>query len=158
MKAIGKLVLGAVLLAGSTAAIATTADAGPYGGYGHGPGWGRPGGYVGIGVGPGWAGGRWYGYPRPVYPFLPPPVVSADGYNNYNGYTVQTYAPMNPQGYNRGPDGNPQRPEYWYFCANPEGYYPYVHDCDNWQQEPSQGGAPPGDYPEYQHPDFQVGQ
>jgi len=51
-------------------------------------------------------------------------------------------------------DGNPQRPEYWYFCANPEGYYPYIQDCDNWQQEPSQGGAPPGDYPEYQDPDF----
>jgi len=180
MKAIGKLVLGALMLAGSTAAIATAADAAPHGGYGYGPGWGRPGAHVGIGVGPGWTGGRWvhgwhgpsygwwwavgnswYGYPRPVYPYpsyLPPPVVSADGYDGYGPGNAQNYAQGytqgNVQGYNRGPDGNPQRPEYWYFCANPEGYYPYVHDCDDWQQEPSQGGAPPGDYPEYQSDDF----
>jgi hypothetical protein len=167
MKAIGKLVLGALMLAGSTAAIVSTAEAAPYGGYGYGPGWGRPGAHLSFGVGPGWTGGRWvhgwhgprhgwwwtvgnswYAYPRPAYPYpsyLPPPVVSADGYDSYRPA---------PQGYTRGPDGNPQRPEYWYFCANPEGYYPYVHDCDDWQQEPAQGGAPPGDYPEYQSDDF----
>ena len=32
MKAIGKLVLGALMLAGTTAAIASTAEAAPYGG------------------------------------------------------------------------------------------------------------------------------
>lgn len=34
--------------------------------------------------------------------------------------------------------GNPQsvaQPYYWYYCANPEGYYPYVQRCPGgWQQ------------------------
>src|SRR5688572_15957874 len=58
MKAIGKLVLGALLLAGATAA-APAAEAAGYGGYGHGPGWGRPGAHFSFGVGPSWRGGRW---------------------------------------------------------------------------------------------------
>ena len=174
MKAIGKLVLGALMLAGSTAAIASAAEAAPYGGYGYGygygPGAGRPGAHFGVGVGPGWSGGHWvhgwhgpsygwwwavgnswYRYPRPIYPYpaYGPPVVADDYYGSAptNG---QDYA----QGFARGPDGNPQRPAHWYFCANPEGYYPYVQDCDDWKQEPAQGGAPPGDYPEYQDDDF----
>ncbi len=158
MKAIGKLVLGALMLAGTTAALAPSSEAAPYGGYGygHGPGYGRPGAYFSFGSGPAWSvGNSWYLYPRPVYPYpaYGPPVVAGDEYG---------YAPNNgrdyAQGYARGADGNPQRPDYWYFCANPEGYYPYIQDCDNWQQEPSQGGAPPGDYPEYQDPDFRVEQ
>ena len=173
MKAIGKLVLGAPMLAGATAAIAPASEAAPYGGYGYGPGYGRPGAHLNFGAGPARTGGRWvhgwhgprygwwwsvgsswYLYPRPVYPYPAyyPPVVAGDEYG---------YAPRErdyAQGYTRGPDRNPQRPEYWYFCQNPEGYYPYIQDCDNWQQEPAQGGAPPGDYPEYQHDDFRLQQ
>ena len=149
MKAIGKLVLGALMLAGTTVAVAPAAHAqwyggGYYGGYGYGPGWGRPGVGFSFGVGPSWR--RYprsaYGYYR--YPnYLPPPVV--DDY----------YGPPPPRDYGEGyADRNPQRPQYWYFCENPEGYYPYVQDCDNWQQEPAQGAVPPGDYPEYSDPDF----
>jgi len=169
MKAIGKLVLGALMLAGTSAAIAQSAEAAPYG-YGYGPGWGGPGVGFGFGTGPAWTGGRWvhgwhgprygwwwtvgnswYLYPRPVYPYpaYGPPVVGEDYYGSPRD-SGQDYA----QGYARGPDGNPQRPEYWYFCQNPEGYYPYIQDCDDWQQEPAQGGPPPGDYPEYQDDDF----
>lgn len=25
-------------------------------------------------------------------------------------------------------------PNYWYYCDNPAGYYPYVQSCDAWQQ------------------------
>ena len=25
-------------------------------------------------------------------------------------------------------------PNYWYYCQNPAGYYPYVQNCDSWQQ------------------------
>lgn len=26
-------------------------------------------------------------------------------------------------------------PGYWYYCNNPEGYYPYIQQCPNgWQQ------------------------
>ena len=169
MKAIGKLVLGALMLAGTAVAMAPAAEAQYYGGgYGYGPGYGRPGAHFSFGAGPSWRSGRWvhgwhgprhgwwwtvdnswYLYPRPSYPYpaYGPPVIDDDyGYApRERGYT---------QTYNRGPDGNPQRPEYWYFCQNPEGYYPYVQDCDDWQQEPAQGGAPPGDYPEYQEDDF----
>ena len=149
MKAIGKLVLGALMLAGATAAVAPAAQAQWYGGgyyggyYGHGPGWGRPGVGFGFGVGP-----SWRRYPRPVYPYpnyyLPP----ADEY--YGAPTLRDYGGR----YDRGPDPNPQRPQYWYFCENPEGYYPYIQDCDNWHQEPAEGPTPPGDYPEYNDPDF----
>jgi hypothetical protein len=168
MKAIGKLVLGALMLAGTAIAVAPGAEAAGYGGYGHGPGWGRPGAHFSFGAGPSWRGGRWvhgwhgprqgwwwtvgnswYLYPRPVYPYptyAPPPYASADEYYpNARGYA---------QSFDPGPNRNPQRPNYWYFCENPEGYYPYVHDCDNWQQEPAQGPVPPGDYPEYSDPDF----
>lgn len=145
MKAIGKLVLGALMLAGTTAAVAP-AEAAWYGGYGYGPGYGGPGAHFSFGAGPVWRGGRGL-YPRPVYPYPTyyPPVVVGDDYG---------YAPRErdyARGYTRG---NPQRPEYWYFCQNPEGYYPYIQDCDDWQQEPAQGAVPPGDYPEYQHEDF----
>src|SRR5262245_55654685 len=150
MKAIGKLVLGALMLAGATAVVAPAAQAQWYGGYGYGygPGWGRPGTSFSFGVAPSYRYGR-YRYARPYYGYpgyLPPP--SADDY-----YGAPTLPPRDySQGYR---DPNPQRPTYWYFCENPEGYYPYVQDCDNWHQEPAEGDRPPGDYPEYSDPDFQ---
>lgn len=34
--------------------------------------------------------------------------------------------------------------EYWYYCANPLGYYPYVAVCNvEWQAVPPGFGAPP---------------
>lgn len=62
--------------------------------------------------------GVWYFYPFPVYPYpdpYQPPVI------------VQQPAP----------------PQYWYYCADPAGYYPYVAQCRvNWQQVPA--SPPPG--------------
>lgn len=67
-------------------------------------------------------GPAWYFYPYPVYPypdpFLPPTIVLS--------------AP----------------PQYWYYCANPPGYYPYVPQClTEWQRVPATGvpafSAPP---------------
>ena len=61
-------------------------------------------------------GGAWYFYPTPVYPYpdpYQPPVV------------VVTPAPAAPQ--------------YWYYCSNPQGYYPYVPQCPTtWQRVPAQ--------------------
>ncbi|HXC38725.1 MAG TPA: hypothetical protein VN667_07245 [Burkholderiales bacterium] len=64
-------------------------------------------------------GGVWYFYPAPVYPypdpFQPPTVVL-------------------------GPEPSP--PHYWYYCGNPQGYYPYVAQCAvPWQRQLA-GGAP----------------
>ena len=29
----------------------------------------------------------------------------------------------------------PPTQQYWYYCQNPQGYYPYVGECpDGWQQ------------------------
>jgi hypothetical protein len=61
-------------------------------------------------------GGNWYFYPAPVYPYpdpYMPPVVAMPA------------APA-PQ-------------PTWYYCANPQGYYPYVAQCTvPWQPVPAQ--------------------
>lgn len=77
-----------------------------------------------------------YGYPSPYY------------YPPYYGYGSPYYYPqaaVSPptyieQGYDQGaaPQSN-----YWYYCSNPDGYYPYVKQCPGgWQrvvpQPPSQ--------------------
>jgi hypothetical protein len=83
----------------------------------------------------GWHGGRfgwwwtvengWYFYPEPVYPFptyVPPPVVVAE-----------PPAVMVPQ----PPTGRPPA-QYWYYCYNPPGYYPYVPACTGpWRPVPA---------------------
>ena len=57
-------------------------------------------------------GPTWYFYPAPIYPYpnpYVPPVI------------------VQPQ------------PNYWYYCNNPAGYYPYVADClVPWQPVPAQ--------------------
>jgi hypothetical protein len=83
---------------------------------------------VGVYLGPGWGGG--WGYP--YYPYYP----------NYPAYPY--YYPSYPYyPYYSGPPAvNQQQPEtyiqrdspdegqvYWYFCKDPEGYYPYVKKC-----------------------------
>ncbi len=147
MRRVGKSLMAALLIAAAGIAIAS-----PVAGAWYGPG---PGRYGPAFRGPGWASGRWvhgwhgprygwwwtaggawYLYPRPIYPYpayLPP-------LEDYN-------APEFRQGYAQGvPRGIP----YWYYCDNPLGYYPYVQDCENWRelQAPSNGppprdGAPP---------------
>ena len=95
-----------------------------HGGYGHfhgrphvgvwlGSGWGY--GY-GYGYGPGWYGDPWYGYPY-GYPYgrtvivQPPPVYIEQG-------------------------GVPTA-QMWYYCARPQGYYPYVKNCSTaWRAVP----------------------
>ena len=59
------------------------------------------------------AGGVWYLYPSPVYPYPnpwepPPPVVL-----------------MPPAGVTLSPPPT----QYWYFCDAAPGYYPYVATC-----------------------------
>ena len=61
--------------------------------------------------------------PRIVIPFGPywapygyPPVVVAPPPQVY----VQPSPPVPAQ---------PPPPSYWYYCANPPGYYPYVQQC-----------------------------
>ena len=72
--------------------------------------------------------GLWYFYPSPVYPYpdpYQPPVVLQP---------AQTPAS-----------------QYWYYCADPAGYYPYVAQCRvNWKQVPA--SPPPGSEPQPVYP------
>ena len=65
----------------------------------------------------------WYFYPAPVYPYpqyVPPAVV-------------EEQAPPVPTGLPPS--------QYWYYCDNPQGYYPYVASCGTpWRPVPA---APP---------------
>jgi hypothetical protein len=70
-------------------------------------------GHVFVGVGPWWWGPPVYPYPYPVY--SSPPVV------------IQQTPPVYIQQDAPTPAAAPQ--QYWYYCENPKGYYPYVPQC-----------------------------
>lgn len=81
---------------------------------------------------PGWWGPRFY-WRGPVvirsYPYyIPPPVV------------IQQHPPVTAL---------PEQPQenYWYYCPDPQGYYPYVQSCpEGWMKVVPQltpPGAPP---------------
>lgn len=88
----------------------------------HGPHAGRSGWW--------WvAGGVWYLYPRPIYPYpdpyLPPVVV------------VEQPAPVVVQAAPTAPPP-PAAPAVWYFCEAANGYYPYVPACPTgWKTVPA---------------------
>jgi hypothetical protein len=64
--------------------------------------------------------GFWYLYPVPIYPYptyVPPAIVA------------QQPPPV--------PTGLPPT-QSWYFCDNPQGYYPYVASCNGpWHEVPA---------------------
>lgn len=85
----------------------------PY--YRHGPGYGLGMyGYPSYGFVP------WYGF-TPGYAY--PPVVAVP---SAPPVYIQQPQAIQPQ---------PQADNYWHYCRNPEGYYPYVKSCpDGWLQ------------------------
>lgn len=77
--------------------------------------------------------GVWYFYPQPIYPY---PTYVPDPEVVVNGPPPGAYPP--PPGYGAAPPPAP----VWYYCDNPQGYYPYVQACSSgWRQVPQ---APPG--------------
>jgi hypothetical protein len=63
-------------------------------------------------------GDTWYFYPAPVYPY-PDPYL--------------------PPGMAPAPAPAPAPVATWYYCPNPQGYYPYVGQCSvPWQPVPAQ--------------------
>jgi hypothetical protein len=79
----------------------------------------------------------WFGAPYPgpyYYPpyYYPPPVVTV---------------PATPPVYiERDAIPAPQAPAYWYYCAQPPGYYPHVKQCPGgWQPVAPQTPPPPPD-------------
>lgn len=71
----------------------------------------------GVWIGPVW--GPWWG-PAYPYPYVYPqqPVVIE----------------QQPTQYIQQPEAPPQQ-QYWYYCPDPQGYYPYVKTCPKgWKQ------------------------
>ncbi len=65
-------------------------------------------------------GPMWYRYEAPVYPYPDP----------YQPPALAAIAPPKPPG---------TPPQYWYYCADPAGYYPYVPEClVSWRADPAQ--------------------
>lgn len=100
-----------------------------YGGYGLGLGLGVIGGY-----GLGYYGNRALYYP-PAYGYAP-----RYGYAPNYGYPVAA-VPAAPPVYIQQQEVAQVPPQaraatnYWHYCRNPEGYYPYVKNCpDGWMQ------------------------
>jgi len=129
------VLLAAALIAAlaSPAALADGGHRGHAGYYGHGY-YSRGYPTVGFGIylgGPAWWGPRYY-YPPPYYYYPPPAVVTV---------------PASPPVYIERGDAQ-AAPEqgatnWWYYCANPSGYYPYVRQCPGgWQRVSPQ--PPPG--------------
>jgi hypothetical protein len=66
-------------------------------------------------IGPGYVGPGWWGPPPAYYPAPPVVVQQAPVY--------EQAAPT------------PPAQTYWYYCQNPQGYYPYIQQCPNgWMQ------------------------
>ena len=89
---------------------------GGHGGYYHGGGYWRGGVFISAPLfWPGWYGPSYYDpYYYPGYYYAPPVVV-----NSSPPVYVERNAPA-PQ---------PSQSSTWSYCANPQGYYPYVKDC-----------------------------
>lgn len=105
------LLLGLLLAVMSGVSVADRGHGGHGGHGGHHGGHGHVG--VGVVVNPFWFD-PWY-YPGPYY--YPPAVVAV---------------PTTPPVYIEREEGSPSA--YWYYCANPQGYYPDVKQCPaGWQ-------------------------
>ncbi len=79
--------------------------------------------------------GSWYWYPRPVYPY-PEPYIVYPYPEPYIPPPVIMQVPVAPA---PAPAAPPQaQAPVWYYCAQPEGYYPYVPTCPSgWQTVPA---------------------
>jgi hypothetical protein len=79
-----------------------------YGGHFYGGGWG-------------WGWGWGFGYPYYDYPYYPYYGSYYPYYDNVPSTTVY----VNPAQQQR------VKESYWYYCQKPQGYYPYVKQCQS---------------------------
>ncbi len=86
---------------------------------------------IAIGIGPFW-GPYWGPYTYPyayAYPYAYPPVVVVP--------STPVYVPPAPPA-----SAPPPPPPSWYYCENPQGYYPYVQQCPRGWRPVAPGGEP----------------
>ncbi len=115
------------------------------GGYGGGHGHGHGHSHLGINIGGGFFGPGFYGGG-----FYGPGAYGAYGFGNpffypppYYAYPPVVVAPAAPPVYVEQRNAAPAQPQtnYWYYCRNPDGYYPYIKECPNgWLQVVPQPG------------------
>ncbi|MDR3480248.1 MAG: YXWGXW repeat-containing protein [Burkholderiaceae bacterium] len=88
-----------------------------------------------------WFGGHWEAE-RPGFRFIPASWVWVGGeWVFYPGYwdavaPVVIVQPAPTEYIEQEPVAGPPDldPNYWYYCRDPAGYYPYVQNCVAWQQ------------------------
>lgn len=109
-------------------------------GWGHGP---RVGVYIGAPLAFGYRPYPYYWGP-PAYSYYYPPAYYAPV------VPVAPVAPVTPQYVEKGDDPaaagtTALEPGYWYYCRNPQGYYPSVAQCaGGWEKvAPQPPSAPP---------------
>ena len=85
-------------------------------------------GRVSLGVNLGVPVGPWY-YPPYYYPYAYPypPVVTLPAYPNV--VPVQPSAPVYIEKGDEAAGPSAQPSSYWYYCTDPQGYYPYIKEC-----------------------------
>lgn len=95
-------------------------------------------GYHGGRLGWWWiAGGVWYFYPQPVYPYPDPYTPPVMVINQQPPVVVapQTVAPATAP----APVQPQQSIQTYYYCDSAKGYYPYVPSCpEGWRTVPAQ--------------------
>jgi len=103
------------------------------GGYGWHGGWGGyHRGFYGWGYYGGWGYyPRWYypfyrGFPIVGWPYVGWPYASYAGWPYVGWPYYPPEATAAPPAYS---EPEQQQPYYWYYCQNPQGYYPYIKSC-----------------------------
>lgn len=87
--------------------------------------------------------GPWFYPPYSPYYYPYPPIVTVPAYPN-----IVTVPPSPPVYIEKGSESSgPAGPatSYWYYCTDPQGYYPYVKDCQtSWMTVLPQAPMQPG--------------
>ena len=135
MKRFTVVFIAAILSVGILIAPAISEARGGFGGHGGHSGFhGRF--FFGFGA------GFWPGYYGGYYPFYWGTPVVGWPYASY-GYGWPYY----PSGATTAPpaysEPEQQQPYYWYYCQNPQGYYPYVKSCPGGWMTVIPNGTPP---------------
>jgi hypothetical protein len=125
VKPVRSILTVTLLLAG----LGATGAALAYGGHGHGHGHGgHHGGHASLGL--------YFGVPLATPYYYPPAYYYPPRYY-YPAPVVVT--PAAPTYYLQQDTPPPPAAGYWYYCRDPQGYYPQVQQCPTpWQQVPAQ--------------------
>jgi len=148
---VGSVLLLGLFTAGMSGLTLAADRRGGYSGQGGHGGYVRNGGHGNVGVGvvvnPFWFSRGYYSspyyYPRSYYS----PYYSPYYYSPYYYPPAVVTVPTEPPVYierEEAVEPAPQTSASWYYCTDPQGYYPYVEQCPGgWQAVPPRPPAAP---------------